>query len=794
MTRAEVPRQRPGSTPSPGGRSPGPTAPKASGDPRRAWGPKNLKYLALGCLLLGLQVLAERALAEFWRVSPGPLNEGHAAYDHSEGCAECHETNHGVTNAKCLACHQAVSRKGGLHAGFGGRACIECHTEHKGRAYNIIDWAKVGGRETFDHQKTAFPLTHRHAQLGCAKCHAQRLKSGRTSYLGLSRECHACHRGVHGFTAAGAGPTLSRKCDECHQPGQSRRGLRLADWQAGHARYAGLDLSGKHTEQPCIKCHEQGRMGGRTTPRGCPDCHAPPHPVTAATAQCIDCHPQTGSFRGASIAHDDFGFPLRDQHRTLCRNCHVKGGRAIPVGEKPRTCAECHQPLHPVTRLTAGCARCHSAKTWRGAEFDHSRTGFALAGKHQELRCPACHRPQRKFTYQEGKCQSCHEHRNAHKGQYHDTPCAKCHLEGGQRKTPFDHNKDTRFPLHGFHAAARDKGCKQCHPDGLYRTGKTACVDCHQDHHGGQLGRDCGKCHTPLTRFAQMSSRHLEHEWFPLEGKHKVVACRDCHAQGRFDQGRRRCVDCHRKDDVHRGKLGEDCGKCHVPAPGAPKFDHDRMTPFRLTGGHRDVDCARCHQKPQAGAPPAPHPLSLAEWDKLGTPPLDRSFPTRGTRCGDCHVDPHQGGYGADCGQCHAGGTFRGIPPGMRRIEPENHGGSWLRRHAVLPEHDGEPGTEGRGCSACHGSPGCTHCHRTRPPENHTVLFRVKTHGSAASFDPGACRICHETGSCTQCHRRTRPLNHRGAWSTLHGYAAGGFANDNCSVCHERADCAACHR
>jgi hypothetical protein len=49
---------------------------------------------------------------------------------------------------------------------------------------------------------------------------------------------------------------------------------------------------------------------------------------------------------------------------------------------------------------------------------------------------------------------------------------------------------------------------------------------------------------------------------FPLTGKHKTVACESCHKTTLKDTPRR-CIDCHRKDDVHRGRR-PNCEKCHV--------------------------------------------------------------------------------------------------------------------------------------------------------------------------------------------------------------------------------------
>jgi hypothetical protein len=265
------------------------------------------------------------------------------------------------------------------------------------------------------------------------------------------------------------------------------------------------------------------------------------------------------------------------------------------------------------------------------------------------------------------------------------------------------------------------------------------------------------------------------------------VKCEKCHPDSKYKLGELRCVDCHRKTDPHKGKLGEDCAKCHRPEKGAPKFNHDKMTRFVRAGAHLRIECGYCHRQ----APPAPPEVGWTAKE----PPVkaDRQFPVMGKRCVDCHADPHKGTAGPDCNLCHTPSTFRVLSGGARALRPSDHDRTWLRKHALLPFDDSDLLADGRACARCHGTPTCDRCHRTVRPKSHTALWRVRGHGTAAAFDAENCRICHVTGSCIQCHRTSAPLNHRGAWPTLHGYAAGTFADNNCYVCHSRANCRTCH-
>ena len=136
------------------------------------------------------------------------------------------------------------------------------------------------------------------------------------------------------------------------------------------------------------------------------------------------------------------------------------------------------------------------------------------------------------------------------------------------------------------------------------------------------------------------------------------VACAGCHPKGvaHFDQAT--CADCHAALDAafvtrHEASFGTSCLPCHDGTDrfGAD-FDHNKL-PFKLTGKHAGLACARCHA--DAGSIQA-----------LQKAPQD---------CYPCHAknDNHKGAFGQQCGQCHtpagwAGATFD------HTIFPVDHG------------------------------------------------------------------------------------------------------------------------
>ena len=55
---------------------------------------------------------------------------------------------------------------------------------------------------------------------------------------------------------------------------------------------------------------------------------------------------------------------------------------------------------------------------------------------------------------------------------------------------------------------------------------------------------------------------------FPLKGKHRTVACSECHVKGVMQGTPTDCEACHwnrKQDDRYRLQLGHHCADCHTP-------------------------------------------------------------------------------------------------------------------------------------------------------------------------------------------------------------------------------------
>ncbi len=188
--------------------------------------------------------------------------------------------------------------------------------------------------------------------------------------------------------------------------------------------------------------------------------------------------------------------------------------------------------------------------------------------------------------------------------------------------------------------AKYEKECSNCHKE------TASDIRTHRGLHGRLKEHECRTCHTDhkgrnarITEFDKAAFKHDE-TGFILEDKHRAAKCEGCHKPKlKYRDTPSKCDSCHHKDDVHKGKLGPDCGNCH-DAKGWKKssFDHEKSR-FKLAGGkHAEVECVKCH------------------FDKARN--LDKTFKGATTECASCHrtddlEKAHKGRYGAKCETCH---------------------------------------------------------------------------------------------------------------------------------------------
>lgn len=253
-----------------------------------------------------------------------------------------------------------------------GLDCANCHTP--------TSWemaAGAGSGRGFNHARTGFPLSGRHAQAACVQCH----RPGRV----MRRECASCHAEEDHHAGR-----LGRECDRCHTS------VAWNDTRTFEVhRTTRLPLTGMHALVQCTECH--GRVGEReftSVPADCFACHesdyrrADVHPIHAGTAtsepfprDCALCHVATGwapalfdpATLGAAAApltiappDHEVVFPIRNgPHRGApCSSCHM-----VPDVPRVVECVGCHthDPVtlrrqHPrlvVSPDAASCLGCH---------------------------------------------------------------------------------------------------------------------------------------------------------------------------------------------------------------------------------------------------------------------------------------------------------------------------------------------------------------------------------------------------------------------------------------------------
>lgn len=599
---------------------------------------RGVVWLLLALAVLGLAVELARESP-----SPGPLAAAHAELPELAGlagCQRCHAD--GGLAEGCATCHAEIGAQLASATGWHGarldqgvRECDRCHGEHWGTGFPLVhDGAWGGAPPTFAsaHAHAPFTLAGAHTSLACVKCH--RPQDGRTSFLGGSQTCDACHDDPHGAA-------MSDDCAACHAQEAFTPAARFE-----HAQR--FPLLGPHAQAACADCHPATAARDYAAVRGtrCEECHASPHraPLPGRCEEChhaIDPRWDAAAPRLTAAAHATTGFALAAPHAGLaCAQCHREASFVARFpGRAASDCVACHESPHggQFGARERDCASCHDDS------FARCRTTAAthlppLTGAHLTTACDRCHRPTTtdpafvRFVATPSACTACHA--DPHGGQFaaRDPSCEACHDTGCFKPSRYDF-ATRHVPLAGAHAAVE---CARCHfaPSAgapvRFAATPTECGACHADPHGGQfrtVAGGCSACHDQR-RFAPSlvtASRHQP----PLEGAHLATACNRCHvadASGRvrFVGTARDCKSCHA--DTHAGQLtrrGNDCNQCHrsnerwLPV----NFDHQRDSRFALDGVHARLDCVACHLQTQL-----PDGRTVVHYVPLGV------------ECRDCHT------------------------------------------------------------------------------------------------------------------------------------------------------------
>lgn len=352
----------------------------------------------------------------------------------------------------CKACHEDV-HKGQFDEGpFAAEGCVGCHDRERWKPH-----AFTAER----HERAALPLTGRHLEIECNKCHELPAKEATSEpdpakpriFRGTPALCQGCHEDAHGayfdrFRADLAGEKLGT-CARCHLTTLFRE---VPAEGFDHGKWTAFPLAGAHAQSACESCHRRsekpdpsGRTFGKVADRygkikGCITCHTDPH---------------RGGF-------DAKGLPPKVDGKTGCERCHVETSfRTFPDG------------------------------------FDHGRwTGFVLDGAHEKASCGACHAPLRKAdkfgrTWGRAKGSACADcHADVHAGQFlvdGGNDCMRCHRTATAWKDlAFRHNFDSRFALGKAHS---NVACAACH--------KTARIGDADVVRYRPVPRECADCHTP---------------------------------------------------------------------------------------------------------------------------------------------------------------------------------------------------------------------------------------------------------------------------------------------------------
>lgn len=472
---------------------------------------------------------------------------------------------------------------------------------------------------------------HLEGMANCTQCHTLGAKVSNEKCLDCHKEIQSRLTESKGFHASSK--VKSKDCIICHSDhyGRNYDIVHLVKNKFDH-NDTGYKLEGKHAKKDCVDCHKKENITDpqlkkkQETYLGlndlCLTCHEDTHQKTLSST-CRDCHNFEAFKPAPGFNHTRAKFQLKAKHLDVaCEKCHPKSTRNGKTyqqftGLKFQNCVDCHKDPHE-DKFGQNCMQCHVEESFRKVkttgQFNHSKTGFPLTGRHIQVACASCHKNSITTAVKHEKCSDCHKdyHNNQFKKNGISPDCSVCHDVNGFTLSSYTVEKHnlSKFRIEGAHLATP---CFECHKKGKdwsFRSIGEKCVDCHKDIHGDVIdpkyypaGR-CETCHQ-VSGWTEVKFDHKQTS-FSLEGRHSVTPCRKCHFRSdekgiisqKFNNLKENCETCH--TDVHFAQFRDDktnvCLKCHgFDNWKAERFNHNN-TRFKLDGGHKDVACNKCHK------------------------------------------------------------------------------------------------------------------------------------------------------------------------------------------------------
>jgi hypothetical protein len=267
----------------------------------------------------------------------------------------------------------------------------------------------------------------------------------------MGDNCSTCHH----YSPPGKIPP----CRECHGAEPKQTNLRQPSLKGAYHRHCLSCHREWSHDTKCVLCHlPLSLKGAKTNGSDSTDIIGVSHPLITEPVK----HVWETPYKAGPI--------VTFQHREhidlfglKCVNCHKEENCSYCHDlQKPAKLAKTQEEVHAVCNdchAKDNCEKCHDTKERPG--FEHGRTGFALAGYHEQLVCRACHPTGKRITRMSRECSACH---------------------AGWNQTNFKHTV-TGLKLDEVHI---ELDCTDCHTDKKFAV-KPSCSNCHDD------GRDFRK-------------------------------------------------------------------------------------------------------------------------------------------------------------------------------------------------------------------------------------------------------------------------------------------------------------